>query len=272
MPRSSASPSELAAPRGEGGEFCVVCGRADVPTVDGECADCFSKRHPLVSVADHPTVVLCPTCGARLVGSHWERSGSSTLLTSEDLVRFLVPLEEVGIRRVSWDETGANPLVRSLTGALDVRFRGTERSCSVTMQVKIQHRTCTECSRRAGHYFTAIIQLRGLEERIKEPSRELRARIARVWDHLQPEVRNDWKNALSWREELPEGWNIYFKDTLAARAMARWMKDRLGAQLKESASLYGRKDGHDVYRVTFCLRIPPGADPENRPSRRASAA
>jgi NMD protein affecting ribosome stability and mRNA decay len=221
-----------------------------------------------VSIADHPLVVLCPTCGSRLVGAHWERSGTSRLLTSEDLARFLVPLDEVGIRRVRWDETGANPLVRSLVGSLDVRFRGTERTVGVVMQVQIEHRTCTECSRRAGHYFTAILQLRGLDDRMKEPSRDLRARLSRAWDRLIPEARTAWKESFSWREELPEGWNVYFKDTLAARAMARWMKERLGATLKESASLYGRKDGHDVYRVTFCLRIPPEADLEEQPRGR----
>jgi nonsense-mediated mRNA decay protein 3 len=255
-----------------GGEFCVVCGRTDVQTADGECADCYSKRHPLVTAVEHAVVVMCPTCGARLVGSHWERSGSSRLLTSEDLSPFLRPSDEVGIRRVRWEETGSNPLVRTMTGELDVRFRGTERTIGATVQVKVQHRTCTECSRRAGHYFTATLQLRGLDERLREPSRELRGRIARIWDHILPEARSDWKDAFSWREEKPEGWDIYFKDKLAARAMARWMKARLGAQLKESASLYGRKDGHDVYRVTFCLRIPPEADPEYRARRGAPAS
>lgn len=268
MPRSSASSSEPAVAAVSDAAFCVVCGREDVPVTDGLCTDCFAKRHALVGVVPNPTVVICPTCGARLVGAHWECSGGSTLLGSEDLVPFLRPNDEVGIRRIRWDETGANPLVRSLTGELDVRFRGTERTVGVTLEVKIQHRTCTECSRRAGHYFTAVIQLRGLEERLKEPSRTLRDRLARVWDALEPEARGEWRQALSWREEKPEGWNVYFKDTLAARGMARWMKTRLGAELKESATLYGRKDGHDIYRVTFCLRIPPEADPERKRRRR----
>jgi NMD protein affecting ribosome stability and mRNA decay len=38
--------------------------------------------------------------------------------------------------------------------------------------------------------------------------------------------------------------------------VARFAKTRLGAQLKESATLWGRKNGKDVYRVTFCLRVP----------------
>lgn len=68
-------------------------------------------------------------------------------------------------------------------------------------------------------------------------------------------MRPDWRKAVSWREELPEGWNCFFTDTLAARAVAKLAKQRYGASLKESSSLVGRKNGQDLYRVTFCLRF-----------------
>ena len=141
-------------------------------------------------------------------------------------------------------------------------IRGVERTVDLPFSVRIDHRTCPECSRRSGRYFTAILQLRGPEdERPAEKAPALRARLDAEWDRLWKEARPDWRRALQWREELPEGWDCYFSDTLAARAVARLAKQRAGASLKESASLFGRKDGRDVYRVTFCLRFPkpPGA-------------
>ena len=238
------------------GEFCVLCGRSDVPVVDGQCTDCFVKNHPLVRATQHPAVVICPTCGARRVGQVWEREGAPTLLSAEDLAPFLEPLDEVGIRRVDWDETGANPLVRELEGRVLVRFRGTERTVPVHLSVKIEHRTCTDCSRRVGHFYTAVIQLRTALDGPRETARELRERLEREFDRVLREARSDTKKALSWKEELPEGWNFFLTDTLAARALAKLAKERLGASVKESASLYGRKDGRDVYRVTLCVRLP----------------
>jgi hypothetical protein len=48
------------------------------------------------------------------------------------------------------------------------------------------------------------------------------------------------------------------------------MKRRLRATLNESASLWGRKDGREVYRVTFCLRLPrPGSTTAKPPRRNA---
>lgn len=244
-----------------GAEFCVVCGRTDRPIQDGECADCFAKHHALVGVVDHPLVVLCPTCGAREVGNHWERSGTPTMLTPEDLLPQLQPLSDVGIRRVEWEETGSNPLVREMRAVLQLRFRGTERSLAVEFPVAIEHRTCPDCSRKSGHYYTALIQLRGPEGRPVGRRHDDRPRLHHLWDREIKDARAEWRKALSWEEARPEGWDFYLVDNVAARALARWLKVRLGAKLTEAPTLYGRKDGRDLYRVTYCLRVPPAGGP-----------
>jgi 60S ribosomal export protein NMD3 len=257
------------------GEFCVLCGRTDRPLEEGVCAECFARTHALVGVADHPRVVLCPSCGARLVGSHWERRGASPMLSSEDLMPWLRPRPEVGIRRAAWEETGRNPLVREMRARIGVRFRGSEREVAVEFPVQVEHRTCPDCSRRSGHYYTALLQLRGPEGRSIAPriQREERVRLQRLWQHALPEARAEWRRALSWEEERPEGWDVYFVDTVAARGLARWLKTRLGGRLSESPTLYGRKDGRDLYRVTFCLRVPrPGAPEAGRAARRPLGA
>ncbi|HEV2166375.1 MAG TPA: 60S ribosomal export protein NMD3 [Thermoplasmata archaeon] len=255
------------------GEFCVVCGRSDVPVEEGVCADCYANRQPLVTAPERPKVVLCPSCGARLVGSHWEGRGRSpNLLGAEDLYPFLRPHPEVAIRSVDWTEDSRNPLIREVEGTAHLRFRGSERTERVAMTVKLEHRTCEECSRRSGHFYTATIQLRGMDERLREKAPKLRERLRSAWETALPDARADWRNALSWYEERPEGWDFYLTDTLAARAIARMMKARLSATLKESATLWGRKDGHDVYRVTLCLRVPSDgtvAPPSKRSPRRS---
>ncbi len=255
-------------------EFCVVCGRNDVPTVEGVCAACFAKRSPLVWVIGRPTVTICPTCGARRIGSLWDRRGASTLLSPDDLTPLLSMHPEVGIRRIHWSEGGLNPLMRDLEAQVELVFRGEPRTESLKFEVKIEHPACTHSSRRSGHYYTALIQLRAEEDGPREKPPELRARLARQWDGIMPEARKSWREALSWREELPEGWDVYVTDTLAARSLAKLGKVRLNGELKESATLWGRKHGQDVYRVTFCLRVPPDAHARptavvGRPSRTA---
>jgi nonsense-mediated mRNA decay protein 3 len=238
------------------GEFCVVCGATGRALVDGVCAECAADRALLLSAPKRATVTICPTCGARLVGAHWERSGSSHLLTAEDLNRFLEIPPEVGVRTVQWEETGATATVREYVGHARVSFRGATREVDVPLSVRVIAHTCPECSRKSGKYYTALVQLRGPVDGPNEKAGPLRARLDEQWSTLLTEARPEWRQALSWREALPEGWDCYFTDTMAARSIARLARQRFGVRPKESASLFGRKDGHDVYRVTICLRLP----------------
>ena len=247
-------------------EFCVVCGRTDVPVQDGLCTDCFAKRSPLVAVAERPEVTICPSCGSRKSGDRWVASESGVFLGKEDLNAFLRPLPEVGIRRVQWTETGHDRHSRQYEGEATVRFRGEERPVPLKLSVRIASRTCPDCSRKSGHFYTAQIQLRGPEGRLPPGARRLRARLKSAFEAVLPEARSEWRGALSWAEERPEGWDFFLTDTVAARNLARLLKGRLGGTLKESATLWGRKDGQDVYRVTICVRIPtPAEAPETRP-------
>jgi len=255
------------------GEFCVVCGATGRALVDGVCGECAADRTTLVSAPVRGVVVICPHCGARQVKDHWERENSSSLLGAEDLTPFLRIDPETGLRRVRWAERSATATVHELVGSADVVFRGARRTVDVPISVRVEHRTCPDCSRKSGKYYTAVLQLRGPEEPRPERAPALRARLDGVWQAIVREARPDWKKAVSWREELPEGWDVFFTETLAARAVARFAQQRFGASLKQSASLFGRKDGRDVYRVTFCLRFPrPSASgpPEAPPAARAA--
>ncbi len=255
------------------GEFCVLCGRTGRPLQDGVCVDCAAERTVLVSVPPQVELVVCPTCGSRLEHGRWERRGSSTVVTADDLAPFLTVHPEVGIRALRWTERGGTPTLREVDGEARVRFRGAERTVPLSLKVRLIGRTCTDCGRRSGRYYTALLQLRGeAAPRTPRPKR-LRARLDRAWAALAAESRPEWRDAVGWREELPEGWDVYFTDTLAARAVARLAKQRFGAPIVESASLFGRKNGQDVYRVTFCVRLPePALDAIAGTSEPAAAA
>jgi nonsense-mediated mRNA decay protein 3 len=237
-------------------EFCVLCGRTGLALEDGLCADCAASRTALVSTLAHPRVTICPQCGARRTGDSWDRRGAPELLSIEDIRPLLIVADGVGIRHAEFEEGGTNRLLRELQGRVAVRFRGTEREVPLSFEVRVEHMTCPDCSRKSGGYYTAIIQLRGPEGRRRLKPSVLREALRIRWDAAIPFSRAEWRQALSWFEPLKEGWDFYLTDSEAARALARWMRGRLGATLTESPSLWGRKDGQEVFRVTFCLRLP----------------
>jgi nonsense-mediated mRNA decay protein 3 len=239
------------------GEFCVVCGRTGRPLEGGVCAECAADRTTLLALPEQVEVVLCPSCGARWTRGRWGPPGTPSVVSTDDLAPFLTVHPEAGVRAVRWEERARSGSLRELSGEARVRFRGLERTVPLSVRVRVVARTCTDCGRRSGRYYTALVQLRGEAAPRTARPKELRRRLDAVWHDLAAEARPDWRAAVGWREELPEGWDVYFTDTLAARSVARLAKQRFGVGIVESASLFGRKNGQDVYRVTFCLRFPP---------------
>lgn len=237
-------------------EFCVVCGRTGLRLEGGVCSTCAADRTLLLDVTDHPVVVLCPTCGSRKRGDSWTKGEVSPGLMISDLEPFLRAKEGAMVAGLRFEEAGEDRLLRKIEGTATLRFREVQREFPLRFQIRLEHRSCPDCSRRSGRFYTSVIQLRGPEGRRRQNSAELRGWLWKRWEEALPDARANWRRALSWSEPLKEGWDVYLTDTEAAKALARWLKRRLGGTLTESPSLWGRKDGKDVYRVTFCLRLP----------------
>ena len=241
---------------GEDAAFCVICGGTGTPLIEGLCPACYAERTALVRLPPTITVVACPTCGARQVRNHWEPAGSPGLLRREDLDPHLEVLPPAQMERVDWEEGGENPMVRELTGTIRLRVGGLAREVRAVTEVRWVHRSCPTCSRRGGKFYTAHIQLRPEEGRTRRSAAEFKAWSLRLWREYFREAPASLRESLAWEEELKEGWDIYFMDTAAARALARGFQLRLGASHKESASLWGVRDGREVYRATFLVRLP----------------
>ena len=208
------------------------------------------------------------------MGGHWERAGASRMVTAEDLNPFLEFHPDVGVRRVRWEEISASANQREFVGRFHVVFRGVPRDVELPLTVRVVSRSCLDCSRKSGRFYTAIVQLRGPLAGPSEKPAELRARLEGNWTRLLKEARADWRRALSWQEDLPEGIDCFFTETLPARAIAKLAKQRFGVSVKESASLFGRRHGQEIYRVTFCLRFPGPTVPAapGRGAHRSAAA
>jgi nonsense-mediated mRNA decay protein 3 len=56
-------------------------------------------------------------------------------------------------------------------------------------------------------------------------------------------------------ERVKGGLDFYFSTIQAARGIARELESSMCAEYKESSSIWGRRDGKDVYRMTYLVRL-----------------
>lgn len=244
---------------GLGGTFCVKCGRESETLIGALCVRCYSDRTPLASLPKYHDVVICPTCGAREVRNHWEkvRHRDPQALGKSDVEPLVVVTEPARLVGLRWTESGQNPKLRQIDAVATVRVEGKEVEVPLRSEFHLLYHSCPDCSRRGGNYFTARIQLRSAEEGIPQTPREFKPWALEVWaSHLRA-CSEAQREAVTREEELKEGWDIFFSDTAAAKAVARSFSTRTSAESRSSATLWGKKGGQEIYRVTFLVRLPP---------------
>jgi NMD protein affecting ribosome stability and mRNA decay len=243
--------------------FCVMCGATDVKLFGAMCAKCVGKKGGLIKVPERIEVIICPFCGSRQTGRHWERGPPPGLFRSADIDSHIKVVPPAVFKSVQWEEsrpgTGvpAGPSVTAFNGRAVIEVGDTTIEVGLKTELKVIHHTCPMCSRREGRYYTANIQFR---PSLDDPFRRSIADFKKVTQNMLEEflggVSREWREAIAWEEEIKEGLDLYLMDTAVAKAMARNLRQRTGATSKESASLWGIRDGKKTYRVTILLRFP----------------
>ena len=119
--------------------------------------------------------------------------------------------------------------------------------------VRLKRGSCTECSKQQGKYYEAILQVRGPERSLPERTEAEAERLVR--DRVASMRKSSREVFVSKVERVKGGLDFYFSTIPSARSIARELENSLCAEYKESSSLWGRRDGRDVYRMTFLVRL-----------------
>jgi len=238
-------------------QTCVECGAQVPKLIGGSCPDCFVKKEALLVVPEVLDVELCAHCDARHVGSHWFDPDEGVPLSHirEEALRGAVRVHElvrdadVEVTERAMDERNFQHTV-ALTGHVEGVPVHDERKALVRMRKSV----CDRCSRMFGGYYAAIIQLRG-NQREARPDEIKRSHkwIGEELDRLR--ASGNRQAFLTKSGPVPGGYDYYIGDIEAARVLSKLIASRLFATVQETAKLSGRKEGEDIYRVTFLVRM-----------------
>lgn len=236
---------------------CLKCGEPS--SEEGLCRRCTLQSAKLLSCPDLVEVTVCSICGARLERGKWkiaDTEGDIEAQASEAVCNSLCIHKDLEDPRidVKLGNRGSTRYLAKVT--LKGSFMGEpiEERCEIP--VRIKRMACERCSRIAGKYFEATVQVRGsasrpLMDREMEECRRMALSMAdagyRSGDQLS--FVQDIK-------EVKGGIDIILGSTQLGRHIARAIYERFGGRLQESCKLVGKKDGRDVYRSTILVRFP----------------
>lgn len=195
--------------------------------------------------------MICRDCGS-YHDKNWADVGGGefalSIIATREVEKNLVhSLEDVKTKvTIIGTKTTGNSLVAEIGVDVDGKSQGLEYLTKLTTVLEIKEVLCPNCNRRAGGYYEAIVQLRAdnVESRIEETHTILSRLYAR-----------DKKAFIVEEMLLKGGADIKLGSTKAAKAVASHFKNKYGAEIKESASLVGRKEGKNLYRTTVLIRM-----------------
>jgi len=235
-----------------GEAFCVVCGDSGPLTSNRLCESCFRERVTLSELTATIQSVRCPKCAMVLHSGRWVNIPDVELqhgvVQQELAVDERASGLEVGIHAEPVDERNTRLLVQAV-GVIDELEFADEH----TTMLQLSDGVCPSCSRRAGNYYEATVQLRSSGRRLAED--ELEA-LRETLDSMISEMEPDPMFFISNEGAVAGGWDVVLGSKALARAWGRYLTRRYGSSTKESNTVVGRKDGEEITRLTVLYRKP----------------
>lgn len=233
---------------------CIVCGERE-GEFKGLCGQCFLKQHAVMETPDYVNIVLCPHCGAMKRGEHWLDMNEPEAAVDRSVKESLAFDPEVSSADVALEIEQESGLVYRARVIAKMHIRGLDASGEAEVIARIEHRVCDVCSRLHGNYYESVVQLRGYSSKLSENEKE--EWLETVRSIVRSLSSSNRRVFLAKSVEMHGGLDFYLSTTDAGRNVSRELARRTGASLKESKKLAGRKDGKDVYRTTYSVRLPP---------------
>ena len=234
--------------------FCPKCGKPSEH--DGLCNHCRIGNTPWFECDRRVKSIQCPSCGAlkqvnTWTDTHRERAGLASEL-AKAAVRFHPDVRKPSVVVKVEDNT----LNRS-TATIDLKGllynTPVEGRCSVEL---IWHKEqCDRCNRISGSYYEGIVQVRADGRLPSTFELQMSAGIAQqVEDSLQ--AGGERLSFIVDTNETREGLDITVGSQHIGTLISQGIIAQLGGRFTTHPKLVGEKNGRQLYRITYSVRLP----------------
>lgn len=240
---------------------CYLCGAAAI--IDGLCASCYNKDHPLIEVSSPVAILSCKRCGSVKVPGGWKK------ITEEDLASEELAMSQMEIILKDKIKTLANGVTISLeevkkldrVSQLIVVASGQSHEKlpphdeEYPVEIRFSYGTCETCGMLSGGYYEAILQIRAENRLLTDEEKD---RITqKVREMTVARYKMDDKAFISTSRDDKYGLDFYIGSEHLCKYIADEFEMQYLAERKENYSLVGEdKTGNRKYRITILIKLP----------------
>ena len=239
---------------------CYQCGEEAV--LEGLCAKCYQKEHPLVEIRSPLSLVVCKRCGAVRTSTSWMKIKSLSPDTDEIADRQIEILlgQEANILGLEVEASFIEERKLDRVSHIRLEVRGQSHSSlpehdeSYPIEIRFEYTTCESCAMMSGGYHEAILQIRADGRSLTE--REETAIHDLVIDLTVAEYGSDSMAFVTEVSKNKYGLDFKVGSEHLCRRIADQLESDFLAQRKENYKLIGQdRGGKRKYRVTILIRL-----------------
>lgn len=234
--------------------FCPKCGKPT--TTGGLCPDCRIGDTPWFTCDHRIASIQCPSCEAVKQVNTWTDNTRSREELGPELARAAVhfhpdvkrPEVTGSIEDLTVNRSRASLVVKGMLYGKPV-----EATCST--EIIWQKEQCDRCNRISGSYYEGVVQIRAEDRTPSTFEVQMAASIAQqVEDTLQS--GGERLSFISDMNETRDGLDITIGSQHIGLLITQAIVAQLGGRYTTHPKLVGEKNGRQLYRITYSVRLP----------------
>lgn len=233
--------------------FCVECGKEEKIFKDGLCKECYLKDHQFTKGVEFIDIPVCSHCGVFKYKNTWTNEKFEKILNRyvKNLFKISNQLKKINIQSECFEEKERINCQIFITGFIEDQ----EITEKHQVFVRLKKNVCNVCSKRFGGYHEAIIQIRAEDRNLTEE--ELDDIVLFVEKNVEKMQAKGQRGVfIADYGEEHGGYDFFLSDKQAAYNIIKKVQEEYGGTIKKSSKNTGMKDGKQIYRMTFLLRLP----------------
>ncbi|MHB8372049.1 MAG: NMD3-related protein [Thermoplasmataceae archaeon] len=230
--------------------ICINCGKNN-SIERGLCEECITAGIK-VNTPGVYEITICPKCESTMVGKKWVQKEGKPLFEKKFL-------ESISINdpKSSINKSDSSIRINSYKGTASLFLviqRENIKGIHLELEVpyKVRKISCPSCNKATGSYYEGKIQLRGFQGETNAIMEHVLNYILKRIDEFSKKNNDSFVSQV---EKQVEGYDIYLGRKNDSDRVCRELSKEYFSSLNVSKSLAGMKEGHEIYRYTYALRI-----------------
>jgi len=206
---------------------------------------------------DHVDVFQCGHCDDYLLDGKWVTVKTKEEISERATELALNVIKDARVLNVALHAEKIDEANYQVNMAIRLSIEGLEVDEGRETIVRFKNTSCPRCNKLMGNYYEGTLQVRTRDRKMPEDLREeITDRILKMMDEHMKDNRELFISKINRLTTSQGGVDVILSSSVVGRTMAHHLADQYAAEVKETAKLVTQKQGKDLYRVTFVVRLP----------------